>query len=147
GGNVWNTWYTNPDEEDFINACDGLAERMGWPVDRAEQLLAPVFTGAHQQLAAARTRAETETAPTFLSGVVPSAVFAGAEYRRAWLVKGLLVRSEPVIVGGPKKSLKTSLVVDLALSLGSGTRFLGKFEVPRRARTLLLSGESGQGTL
>src|SRR5262249_35736797 len=33
------------------------------------------------------------------------------------------------------------------VSLASGRSFLDNFEVPRRARTLVLSGESGEGTL
>jgi hypothetical protein len=144
---VWNGYFPNPAEAGFVEACADLAGRVGWGVSRAEQELAPIFTAAQQQFAAARTRPEAEAAPTFLSGVVPSAKFAAAEYHRDWLVRPLFVRDEPIIFGGPKKSLKTSLVADLALSLGSARKFLGKFEVARRVRTLVLSGESGQATL
>lgn len=83
--------------------------------------------------------------PTFID----SAEFAAANYRRDWLVENILVAGEPAIVGGPKKSLKTSVIVDLALSLAFGvlTRFLGRFEVPRRGRVAVISGESGEATL
>jgi hypothetical protein len=37
--------------------------------------------------------------------------------------------------------------VALALSLGTGTPFLGEFPVPRRVRVAMLSGESGQAVL
>src|SRR5262249_43211697 len=43
--------------------------------------------------------------------------------------------------------LKTSIVIDAALSIGSGRPFLGKFEVPERSRVAVLSGESGQVTI
>jgi hypothetical protein len=69
------------------------------------------------------------------------------EYTLGWLVKEVLVEMQPAILGGPKKVLKTSVLVDLALSLGSGEPFLGSFAVPRRRRTLLISGESGGFTL
>jgi AAA domain len=51
------------------------------------------------------------------------------------------------VVGGPKKALKTSTLVDLVLSLGSGEPFLGHFPVARRCATALISDESGEATL
>jgi hypothetical protein len=81
--------------------------------------------------------------PEFLT----DASFAAADFRPAWLVRRLLVRGQPAVIGGPKKSLKTSLLVDLALSLGTGGRFLGTFPVERRVQVAVLSGESGGWTL
>jgi replicative DNA helicase len=72
-----------------------------------------------------------------------SAAFAVAEYRQEWLVKKLFVRNEPAAVGGPQKALKTMSMVDLAISLGSCSPFLGTFDVPNRVRVLFISGESG----
>jgi replicative DNA helicase len=67
--------------------------------------------------------------------------------KHTWLVKNVLVANEPGVIGGPKKALKTSVMVDLAISLGTGECFLGRFPVPRQRRVAVFSGESGKATL
>ncbi len=64
-----------------------------------------------------------------------------------FLVDGILVAGQPCIMAGPQKSLKTSLLVDLGISLAACGHFLGRFPVTRPARVGLMSGESGLGTL
>ena len=76
-----------------------------------------------------------------------STVFAEADYRPRWQSSPVLVEKMPCILGGAQKVLKTTLALDLAISLASGTPWLGKFNCPVRKRVAVLSGESGPFTL
>jgi hypothetical protein len=80
---------------------------------------------------------------------IDSARFFTTDYRPSWLVRHAFVAGQPLVLGGPQKALKTSLAIDLAVSLASGTPWLGyaKFAVPRRFRVAMLSGESGPFTI
>ena len=73
--------------------------------------------------------------------------FLAKEYKRDWLIKDVLVTGEPAVLGGPKKCLKTSMLLDLVIALSTKTPFLGKFEVPNMVPSMVLSGESGGATL
>src|SRR5262245_23892461 len=59
-----------------------------------------------------------------------SAEFASTQYKQDWAIKRILVKGQPGVIGAPKKSLKTTIAVELALSMGSGLPFLGEFHVP-----------------
>lgn len=65
----------------------------------------------------------------------------------AYDVEDVLVRGQPAVVGAQRKSLKTTVSLDLAVSLATQTPFLGRFAVPDRRRVLLLSIESGDATI
>ena len=78
--------------------------------------------------------------------LIPSSEFATAEYHQRYLVRRILVADQPAIIGGRSKTLKTSLLVDLALSLGTGNAFLGEFDATQ-STVAILSGESGQFTI
>lgn len=76
-----------------------------------------------------------------------SAAFARKKYRHDWLIRNIMVARQPMVIGGAIKTLKTSSAIDMAISLGSGTSFLGTFAVPERRRVAVLSGESGPATI
>jgi hypothetical protein len=83
-----------------------------------------------------------ETIPLITSKELSSNV-----YRLEYLIKEMLVRKQPCIVAGPKKALKTSILIALAIALAMGLPFLGHFTVARPCRVLILSGESGMATM
>ena len=78
---------------------------------------------------------------------ISTSEFDSTEYRREWLVERILVSGQACVVGGPKKCMKTSTLVDLAYALASGSSFLNRFSVPTQCRVGLMSGESGEATL
>lgn len=61
-----------------------------------------------------------------------------------WLVEGVFSADQPTIFGAKQKSLKTTLLTDLAVSLASGYPWLGRFEIPQRRRVLFITGEASE---
>lgn len=78
--------------------------------------------------------------------VIDSDTFFNTDYRQRFLIRNVLVEGQPGIIGGRFKAMKTSVAVDAAISLATGTPFLGEFETIQTP-TLVLSGESGKFTL
>lgn len=64
-----------------------------------------------------------------------------------YLIEGLMTKYQPMVLGGPAKSLKTSITIDVVLSLASGSDCLGRFKTNGRHKIMFLSAESGLGTL
>ena len=78
---------------------------------------------------------------------ISAAELDSGQYDLEYLVEGALVKGQPCIVAGGRKSLKTSLIVDMGISLCTGGFFLGKMKVNRPCRVGILSGESGMATI
>jgi RecA-family ATPase len=78
---------------------------------------------------------------------VTSAELDAAEFNIEYLIDRTLVAGQPCIVAGGKKTLKTSLILDLGISLSIGGFFLGKLKVNRACRVGIMSGESGMPVL
>lgn len=70
-----------------------------------------------------------------------------SNYKIDYAIENVLALDQPCILAGPKKCLKTTLLVDLGISLANQSCFLGKFSVPSQKRFLLCSSESGLATL
>ena len=66
---------------------------------------------------------------------------------RDWLVPDVFPAGELAVIGGPSKSFKTSIAIDLAVSLATGTRFLNAFPVTGARSVWVISGEVGQHAL
>ena len=84
--------------------------------------------------------------PPAFTRLLTGAELLALDLRPRFLVRGVLVEGQPMIIGGRSKTLKTSLACDLAVSLGSGTPFLGRFDC-HRVGVGFWSGESGAATI
>jgi hypothetical protein len=86
-------------------------------------------------------------ATAYQAKFVDSHEFANTDFQRRWLIDSVFLAGVPGVVGGPKKTLKTSLVIDMAISLATGEPFLDTFPVREPQRVAVVSGEGDQGTL
>lgn len=64
-----------------------------------------------------------------------------------YLVPGVLAEGQHCTLSGSFKTLKTSVGIDLAISLTTGGMFLGYFKVPEPVRVGFFSGECAQSTV
>ena len=83
--------------------------------------------------------------PAFTKLITCSELLA-LDLKPRFLVRGVLVEGQPMIVGGRSKVLKTSIACDLVLSLAAGRPFLGKFD-SHRVNVGFWSGETGAAVL
>lgn len=68
-----------------------------------------------------------------------------ARGKRRWLLRGLWPAGDYGVFGAEKKAQKTWAAVDMAVSVASGTPWLGLIEVDAPGPVLLFVGEGGEG--
>lgn len=76
-----------------------------------------------------------------------SAELDAANYRVEFLIDRLMVAGQPMVVSGSKKTLKTSLMIDMGITLATRGFFLGKLPASRPCRVAIMTGESGLSTI
>ena len=84
--------------------------------------------------------------PPRFTRLLTSADLVALEQRPQFIVRGVMVAGQPMVIGARSKAMKTHTAVDLAISIGSGTPFLGKFAA-ERATVGVWSGESGAASI
>jgi replicative DNA helicase len=136
--------------EDYRAARQIIADLSGVPVPSGKPPRRENSTsanGKHDPAANGTANGNAPPATPYELNWISSAEFAAGNYRPQWLIEKIFVAHEPGFCGGPNKSLKTSVMVDCAISLGSATPFLRRYRVPRVVRAGMLSGESGKHAL
>lgn len=76
------------------------------------------------------------------AGIDASELEQFQEQEPDWLVEGIASADQPWIFGAASKATKTTQLLDLTVAQATATRWLGEFSVPKRRKTLLVTGES-----
>jgi len=108
------------------------------------------FNSLGQQIIAAAATADAmsgNASRAFVINKITAAELAATRYKIEFHVRNILVAGQPQCIFGAKKSLKTSLMLDQAISVATSTPFLGRFAVDKPARVGVFSGESGMPTI
>ncbi|WP_168566850.1 AAA family ATPase [Crateriforma spongiae] len=137
------------------------AERIFGQSDRPEtpqELLQREFNDARGAMIAAEARIKAAREQASMRGIeldtgerelfepITAAELDAGDFTMTYLVDGVFVERQPLIIAGQFKTLKTSVMFDLAISLATATSFLGRFATQRR-RVLVLTAESGLATV
>lgn len=133
--------FSKPQMADLLSAYDGTLIHLDQ--HNADRQIADLIEWSHTNIdpeEAKKTPRVYELVPEWGHELLKR------EIVREWLVEGLVIKGEPMVVGGPTKSLKTSTMMDLGLSLATGTSFMG-FPPSTPRRVVMISGESGDLTL
>ena len=73
--------------------------------------------------------------------------FRNEKYEFEWLIDGKMISGMNLVVAGGSKSLKTTVSLDAAISLATGTPWLGEFNIPKPRKVLFIAGEGGGAEL
>jgi len=137
------------DGSEAYDLLDFYSEQRSDPPWSSEEIKHKLRSAKDEILRTREFGTKASKSKGFKLNSVGAATFRKRTYPRNFLVHGLVVHGEPLVIGGPKKSLKTSLALDLAVSVASGTPFLGHepFRIRKQVPVLVISGESGEATL
>ena len=104
-------------------------------------------TGERGYLLSKSADSPTVVGSGFEKSIMDSRQLDEADIKNEFLVRHMVVAKQLCVLGGPKKALKTSIAIDLAISISTGKPFLNKFAIPKPGKVLMCSGESGSATL
>ena len=141
--------YFNPDDSRSRGELiRGVAARFGADADDLSFLHVDLAARADHYLKTGEAGSPKpgEAAPLAFTKLMSFGELLALDTRVEYLVDDVLVRGQPGVIAYRSKTLKTSIIIDLCLSLGSGTPFLGKWAT-KQSNVAFWSGESGAATI
>jgi biotin operon repressor len=137
---VWQDWSERHKVEDYETGC---AQRWpGFQVDESSGRR--IVTGKSIVYWA---RQDGYNPDRYSPQRISLAELCRADLTRTYLIDDFLVQGEPMLFGGAAKALKTTIALDLTISLATATPFMGLFDVPNVVPVMMISGESGDLTI
>lgn len=85
---------------------------------------------------------EGESEPPAFTKILTSTELLDLDLSAKFHVRGILAQGQHGVIGGRAKVLKTSLAIDLVVSLGTGSPFLGEYHT-EQCNVCIWTGESG----
>ncbi len=130
-------------------------QRRAWMLGQSlTKLGADDYRASHDRDA---WRAEIEAIPRLVfhdkteggidHGWMSFADFMAQDVRQNYLVDGIVPEAQGGIISGRFKTLKTSIALDLFVSMATGVPFLGKFNVPAPVPCALMTSEAGAASI
>ena len=88
---------------------------------------------------------EDEDTPTKKSKFMTLGRLLGKpRFETPWLVKGIWHKGSSGVIAGEPKTFKSTLALDLAISVASGKKFLGEFEVMEPGPVIVIQNENAE---
>jgi len=123
-----------------VNRLLNEAATLELDVTTADHILAPIRPVVTRSAPRPNPQKPAEQQKPRLFQRISCAELDSNSYDLEYLVDGILVAKQPCILSGAKKTLKTSLLIDLGISLAMGRYFLGKLKVNRACRVGIMTG-------
>lgn len=135
----WNKYKGRSDEEVRLN--EEISKVYGEELDKEEQKEQRKQKKKEQK---EQTDEEDDEELPLVSLKVEndSELLSNLSHYPGWLVEGFWTRKSHGIVSGEPKAFKSTLVLDLAISVASGKPFLNKFQVIERGPVLVVQNEN-----
>ena len=130
-------------EYDRRCVCESVCLKLGYLVNGSQRDPAAMRILAGKLLASAKGPEQT----TIEYPAITCQQLSSTDYDEEYLIEDILCARQHGTIGGPRKGLKTSLLIDAAISLATAEPFLGKFSVLRGCRVGVMSGESQFSTI
>lgn len=136
------------DEDSALSVVTDYLEECPAPVEWGEDKLRRCYAdAARRKKDNPEDQAKPKPGESYRSEAITLDVLElEPDEEREYLISDFMVKGEPMIIGGPSKSLKTSISLEMAIALSHGQKFLGTFDVPTPQKVMYISGESGKHT-
>lgn len=107
--------------------------------EEPDDLIGRLENGLHLAKSAAGTGDDFE--------LLTCADLDGGDFTTEFIIPDILAAQQSCIIAAPPKGMKTSITVDLGIAAATEGMFLGYFKVAKPVPCLIMSAESGMGTL